>query len=165
MMQHLYDTATGLFTGVTLRGPAHLIAVNTPSGTAVFTADAIDHLAQKIDLQTGQVVDYQPPAPSDDVNNTWAWDAPTKRWMSAPTLAALKTVRIAEVQAAIEAQEQLQDRPQRELMSAFHLALPAPPVALNRMLTIDNEITRLRGLRAACAAATTKAQLDAAPRP
>jgi hypothetical protein len=36
------------------------------------------------------VIDYQLPAPEDDTWQTWAWDANTKRWVSTPTLAAIK---------------------------------------------------------------------------
>ena len=163
-MYYFYNSTTGVFSPIAFSGNIVDVGINTPGGHTAIEGE-FDHLAQKIDLQTGQVVDYQPPAPSNDVNNMWAWDAPTKRWAATPTLSALKTVRVAEVQAAIEAQEKSQDRPQRELMSAFRLSLPAPAVALNRMLAIDNEITRLRALRAACTGASTKAQLDAVPRP
>lgn len=165
MKYNIYDNLTGLFTGVTVRGPTHLAEANCPPGHSWVIGDQIDHLAQKFDLQTNTVVDYQPPAPADDSNHTWAWDATKKRWESSPTLAALRAVRIAEVQTAIEAQEKAQDRPQRELLAAFRLALPAPVTALNRMTAIDNEITRLRGLRQAVAAASKRNQLDAVPRP
>lgn len=164
MTYRFYDAKTGIFSGVTYSGSIEHLAQNTPSGYAAMEGE-FDYLSQKVDLKSGNVIDYQPPAPADDASRIWAWDAQSKRWKSAPTLSVLKVLRVAEVQSAIEAQEKSQDRPQRELMSAFRLSLPAPAVALTRMLTIDNEISRLRALRTACASASTKAQLDEVPRP
>lgn len=46
------------------------------------------------------VIDYQPPAPADDQWQTWAWDAGIKRWVSAPTLLALKRAKRQELAAA-----------------------------------------------------------------
>jgi len=164
MTYFFYSTHTGLFHAQGYDGPADHLGQNTPAEHAAIQGE-FDRFSQRVDLQTGKVVDYRPPAPPDESGRTWVWDTPTKRWTPVPTLAALKALRIAEIQTAIEAQEKAQDRPQRELMTAFRLSLPAPAVALNRMTAIDSEIARLRALRTACATASTKAQLDAVQRP
>lgn len=92
----------------------------------------LDMLSQRIDVATGKVVDYQPPAPSDK----HVWNASTKRWeLSAETrLAALKrraaAARIAELEVS-------QARAVRE-----HLLGNAD--AINRLRAIDDEISALR---------------------
>ncbi|WP_428421978.1 tail fiber assembly protein [Methylibium sp.] len=62
--------------------------MNIPSGLAA-REGVYDHLSQRVDLITGAVVDWQPPAPADTEFETWAWDAKTRRWLSTPTEAAI----------------------------------------------------------------------------
>jgi hypothetical protein len=98
---HLYDAATGLFTGVSLHtnvtGPKALtafIAENTPAGQSAYVG-YVDPLAQKIDVATGQLIDYRPPKPTP----AHEWNATTKRWQKPVGLkrpAAL--ARIAELE-------------------------------------------------------------------
>jgi hypothetical protein len=107
-----YDLATGIFTGGGISADAAVIAANTPAGLGAYLvppgAPKPDPLSQRVDI-TAQppdpplldefdqpipwlppLIDYQPPAPADDQWQTWAWDAGTKRWVSTPTLAAVK---------------------------------------------------------------------------
>lgn len=98
----LYDAATGMIRPGALTCSDAQIAANVPEGYAALEG-AFDPLSQAVDLNTGQVVDYQPPAPADDELRTWAWDAETKRWAAQPTLAALKDAKLAEIKAAREA--------------------------------------------------------------
>ena len=104
----LYDSGTGLFVGRTfgtdLADPAthaQALAANTPPGHAAIEGHH-DHLSRRVDLATGHVIDYQPPAPSPDHE----WHAPTKRWrLSEAAQAAAATradarARIAELEAA-----------------------------------------------------------------
>ena len=113
-----YEAASGLFVGVRYAGPLANLAANTPPGCAAIEG-TFDHLAQRVDLASGQVVDYQPPAPPDTATETYAWDAPTRRWLASPTLAVCKAERAAAVQALIEAAEAGQDRAQREALLAI----------------------------------------------
>ena len=64
------------------------LEANTPPGH-IPTPGAYDHLSQRVNLATGQVEDYPPPAPPDDDLRTWAWDAAAKRWIPSPTDAAI----------------------------------------------------------------------------
>jgi hypothetical protein len=73
----LYDEQTGLFIGV--------VAECVPTGIGdmlishphcSFVMGEFDALSQRVDLATGEVVAYQPPAPSEH----HAWNAGTKRW-------------------------------------------------------------------------------------
>lgn len=86
---HFYALETGVFTGRRIDCPDDHVQANTPAGCgAVQGVD--DWQAQCVDLQTGQVIDWQPPAPPSDAMQTWTWSAPTRRWTAAPTLAALR---------------------------------------------------------------------------
>lgn len=87
-MKSIYDLSTGLFTGVTLLAPPEQLARNIPPGCGVVDG-AHDHRDRCVDLATGQVVDYQPPAPADDEQQTWAWDAATRRWRATKTSKAI----------------------------------------------------------------------------
>ena len=81
-----YDLQTGLFTGQSLGGPAKWVDANLPDGVGVWP-EMIDHLSQRLDLATGLIVDYQPPAPTADEFTQWTWDAESKRWQASATLA------------------------------------------------------------------------------
>lgn len=80
-----YRLDTGLFTGRTYSGDERHLRV--PAGDGVVPGEH-DHLSRRVDLTTGQVVDYQPPAPPDTEHETFAWDASIKRWVGTPTAAA-----------------------------------------------------------------------------
>jgi hypothetical protein len=96
-----YDSTTGLFNGVSmhtnLTAPKAIkafIAENTPPGHGAFVG-YVDPLSQKMDLASGQLVDYRPPQPSPKHE----WNAISKRWQRAVGLkrsAAL--ARIAELE-------------------------------------------------------------------
>ena len=87
---------TGLFTGVVITLDQSLSAealalaasLNTPAGH-VAVPGCHDHLSRRLDVETGEVVDWQPPAPPADEFTSWAWDADARRWLPAPTNAAI----------------------------------------------------------------------------
>jgi hypothetical protein len=85
---HLYALTTGHFTGQAFTGGPLDAQANTPPGCGA-VAGVDDWMAQRVDLESGQVVDWQPPAPADDGMRTWAWDAAARRWLSSPTSAAI----------------------------------------------------------------------------
>lgn len=72
-------------------------------------------MCQRVDLATGEVVDYVPPRPDDTDDSTFAWSAEAKRWTPSPTAAALERDRKARIVAEIERIESSQQRPLREL--------------------------------------------------
>lgn len=86
---HFCDENTGIFVGQSWSGPEGKAPVRTG-----LRAVRVDHLsrfdwqAMRVDLTTGQVVDYQPPAPPDTEFETWAWDGAVRRWIATPTIAA-----------------------------------------------------------------------------
>lgn len=76
----IYCTRTGLFTGATIICAAQHLAANVPAGHSCMLG-RYDHLSQRIDVETGRVIDYQPPRPSE----RHEWDPATKRWVYRPT--------------------------------------------------------------------------------
>lgn len=77
----------GILTGGTFSGPARDLAANTPAG-CIAVPGRHDHLRRRLDIATGQIVPYQPPAPADTEWQTWAWDAQSESWLPVPTDAA-----------------------------------------------------------------------------
>jgi len=155
---HFYDASSGLFTGVSMhtnltapQAVKAFIAENTPKGHGAYVG-YVDALSQKMDLATGQLVDYRPPAPSP----RHEWNQATKRWQRPVGLkrsAAL--ARIAEL-------EKGQHRTVREtLIRACHavdalkevLATDSPSVrdavdrmysSLSRLELLETELSQLR---------------------
>ena len=83
-----YDAATGAIAPGAMTCTSAQADANTPA-SHVAIEGRFDHLSQRVNLQTGQVEDYQPPAPADDALRTWAWDEATRRWVASPTDAAV----------------------------------------------------------------------------
>jgi hypothetical protein len=155
---HFYDDKTGLFTGVSMhtnlsdpKAVKRFIAENTPAGHGAYVGYA-DALSQRMDLASGQVIDYKPPQPSP----RHEWNAVTKRWQKQAAMnrsAAL--ARIADL-------EKGQHRTVREtLIRACHavdaikesLAPESQPVrdavdrmyaALSRLELLETELGNLR---------------------
>lgn len=92
-----YNPADGSFTGGSFSGPAAYLAANIPEGCAAIEGQH-DHLCKRVDLETGEVVDWQPPAPADSADCTHEWSAEARRWVAIPTLARL----LADAHAAID---------------------------------------------------------------
>ncbi len=156
---NFYDASTGLFSGVSIhtnltsqKAVRQFIAENTPAGHGAYIGH-VDPLSQKVDIQTHQLVDYQPPRPSP----RHEWNPTTKRWQRQ---AALKR---SEVIARISELEKGQHRTVREaLIRACHAidavkeTLPSSAqqqlrdsvdrmyTSLSRLEALDEELTRLR---------------------
>lgn len=91
MNAYFYHASTGTFTGKMFGGPAKALVANTPPDCLAYVVDdgaTVDPLSQRVDLETGKLVDYQPPKPPDTDLETWSWDESIKRWVAAPTVAA-----------------------------------------------------------------------------
>lgn len=92
----------------------------------------LDHLSQRVDVETGEVVDYQPPQPS----LSHEWDATTRRWRLTDA-AKQAELRRAVAQARINQIESKQMRALREM------ALGKEGAAA-RLARMDDEIAALR---------------------
>jgi hypothetical protein len=127
----LYEAATGLFTGKRLHcDDEGLLAVRLPAGTLAMEG-AFDHRSQRMDLATGAIVAYRPPAPSSDHE----WDNVGKRWQVKPAVRG--ETRSTVIYARIQALEATQGRAVRE-------ATLGDASAMKRLKEIDAEITDLR---------------------
>ena len=128
---HFFDTATGELLGRTFSGPESALAANTPPGAQPIEG-AFDHRSQRVDLDTGHVIDWRPPQPDADHE----WHPDIRRWRK--TAAALATAnRRAAAQARIDAAEARQLRAIRE-----HIL--GDPTAKVRLRAIDAEIVAAR---------------------
>lgn len=159
-----YDATTGLFADLRYSGPEEWVAQNVPSGCLCLQG-AYDHLSQRVDVATGAIVDYVPPAPEDTDLATYTWDATVRRWLPSPTLSARKLAARKLVLAAIDAQEALQARPLREVAGAQIAGVQAPQAAIDRLASIEGAIEAMRLLLNEITAAETADALSAVELP
>lgn len=84
-----YHQETGLFHPTSLTASDEsIIALNAPPDHLAMEG-AHDHLSRRVDVITGEIVDYQPPAPSTD----HGWDETAKRWVLSQHAQELATRR------------------------------------------------------------------------
>jgi hypothetical protein len=156
-----YDAQTGAIArGRITCSPANL-AANTPPGHLPI-AGTYDPLCQRVNIATGQVEYYQPPAPADDELRTWAWDEETRRWVAQPTLEADKRRALADVHGHIAAVEAEQGRSVREVLLALSTGQAVPAQSATALADIEAAIAPARAAADEIAAATTPEELAAA---
>lgn len=107
------------------------VALNTPPDHLPIDGH-YDYQSQRVDIATGELIDYQPPAPSADHE----WNAETKRWQL-NIAAQSKVDNHYAAMAGIARLEAAQHRAVRE----FALGLPG---AADRLTAINTEIAALR---------------------
>jgi hypothetical protein len=137
-----YRRTDGLFTGQRFTAKnARVVADNVDDQHALIEG-AFDHLSQRVDIQTGDVVDYQPPRPSDDHE----WNAVTKRWQR-PESVELALAQGRRARAEIQLTEQSSARAQRELLLLLSVAagLEGRPEH-RRLQEVDDAIAGHRSL-------------------
>lgn len=122
-----FNLSTGMFGGATFTGTAETLKLNTPSGCGAMEGQ-IDHLSRRVDLVTGEVIDWQPPQPSPD----YEWDADSRRWRLLAEVAEREANRAAAL-TAIQSLEAKQPRAMRELALGYD-------GAKQRLQTIDDAI-------------------------
>jgi len=128
-----YHKVSGLFHGRHLMSSdAKSIALNTPQDHIAIDGDHYDRLSQRIDIQTGKVIDLLPEQPSADHE----WNATDRRWQIKPEVMAREESR----RHAIMRIRQLEMSGVRSLRE---LALGEAKAA-DRLRALDNEIAALR---------------------
>ena len=131
-----YDPATGNVYPRKLQCFARVseafVAANTPDGAIAIEGD-FDPLSQRIDLETGQAVEFQPPRPEG-----YTWDADLKRWTKPQSMQDAESRRLNAL-ARIEDLEKRQARPVRELAVD-----PTNDEARRRVNEIEQQISQLR---------------------
>jgi hypothetical protein len=133
MMQvSFHHKDTGLFDGQhMLLSDDNLVALNTPKDH-VAVSGWHDHLSRRMNVATGEIEDYRPPAPSSEHE----WNSTSRRWRPNQALAArinahtTALMRIAQLEAS-------QQRPLRE-------AALGDASAIARLQGIEDEIASLR---------------------
>jgi hypothetical protein len=135
----LYSRETGLLTGVVISVPGNLLAQNIPSGCAAMVGE-LDHMSQRIDLSTGEVIDYQPAQPSPD--HEWIHDNEqgkrVRRWQ-------LTAAAGARNNASDQARGEIARLEAQQLRSVRELLLnPNDIEAIQRLDGIDTQIAELR---------------------
>jgi hypothetical protein len=153
-----YRADTGAPTGQSYAGPEAHLEANTPTGCAAFEG-ALDHLAERVDLATGERVPWQPDPPPDDEFRSWRWDAATRRYVDQPTLAARKRDAAAPVLARLAALDLAAARPMGEIALALATAAPVPEAARDALGQIEDQKQVLRQQLAAIDAANDAQEL------
>jgi hypothetical protein len=133
-----YDAVTGLFTGSKFSGPDLAIAMNTPAGWRAKDGEH-DHLSRRVDLETSEVVDWQPPAPDADHE----WNAERRRWVKRAEVVAAELADQS-ARAQIAAQEATQGRAIREVVLKLAEALPPTDPSRVKLEQIDQTIAAVR---------------------
>lgn len=85
---YFYSSVDGVFSGAGVYGMENDAQINCPSGFSIYCG-IVDEGRNRMDLQTMELVPYQPPSPAADEWQTWSWDAGEWAWVSVPTEAAL----------------------------------------------------------------------------
>jgi hypothetical protein len=128
-----YHKVSGLFHARHLMSSdAKSIALNTPDDHIAIDGDHYDRLSQRIDIQTGKVIDLLPEQPSADHE----WNATDRRWQIKPEV----TARAESRRHAIHRITQLEMSGVRSLRE---LALGEAKAA-DRLRALDAEIAALR---------------------
>lgn len=126
------DAQSGLFNGMQCTASTEDgIALNTPKGM-IAVEGAHDDLSKRLDLTTGEVIDYQPPAPSADHE----WNKATLRWQLSAVARAVQLADAA-ARATIAAAESAQARAMRELLLGDQSARA-------RLQALDDDIAAAR---------------------
>lgn len=130
-----YHRETGLLANVVFSTDDEnaMLANNTPADHIAIEGHH-DSLSKRVDIATGQVIDYQPPAPSADHE----WNAETKRWQLNAAVTAKAQARAAAL-AAIAILEGQSMRPMRELALGIGIL-----GARSRLAAINSQIASLR---------------------
>lgn len=117
---HQVDLQTSDDSIIAANTPADHIAIKQPAG------GRLDHLSQRVDIATGEVIDYQPPAPSAG----HAWDQASRRWILGPTgLAALNAHNAALHLIARAERASLRALREAVLDLAVHAGITLPELA------------------------------------
>lgn len=131
-----YDPLTGEISAyqITASDPATVV-VNTPEGYMPIVGHH-DHRNKRVDIRTGEVIDWQPPAPSAEHE----WLSDKKTWVPNATAQAREDARFTATVRISYLETHVYPRISRELQ----LSQGQDPDALKRLVALDNEISKLR---------------------
>lgn len=134
---HFFSLNTGLLSAHSLRissaNADAVIKANTPPDHAPIEGVS-DPISQRVDLETRQIIDYQPSAPDEDHE----WNTQIRRWALKPDIAKARADRSSAL-AQIATIEQSQQRAVRELAIE-----PTNATARAKLIDTDARIAKLR---------------------
>lgn len=128
----IYELATGLLMSRLIAHPDQ-VAVNTPADCGAIDGD-FDPRSYRVDLSTGEIVDWQPERPSPDHE----WDSGKRRWELTEEAAQRHERRARALQKIRQIETESQPRALRE----FTLGHEG---AAERLAEMEREIAALRG--------------------
>jgi hypothetical protein len=133
-----YDATTGVLHDKAIatdaadpQSVAKFARANAPAGHIPIQG-AFDPLSQRVDVATGKIIDYQPPAPSADHE----WDLVAKRWTVKAAVMAREKAK-ATALARIDALDRASIRAGREMLLGV-------AGAHDRLARIEAQIAQLR---------------------
>lgn len=154
------DGITGALLGRTFAGSEDSLAANTPAG-AVAVEGVHDRMSRRVDLATGEVVDFVPPAPASTDKCTWTWDDTTRCWVQVLTLLGEQARVVAAIQEGFDPLTNMQARAVREITVATAKGIAPPEYAVMRVEQIEARAAALRQLQQDAIVTATKHELIA----
>lgn len=144
---HFYRLADGIFEGRSFTSSdEEALALNTPEGFGA-RGDVLDWESQRVDIETGELVDYQPPAPDDD--HEWIHDDEdgnrVRRWVLKPEVAERRAVKAAAIERIAEL-EKKQERAIREHVLGIELTEEDIEAGAMTLQQIEDAIAEQRAI-------------------
>lgn len=134
-MKHVsfYHKDTGIFNGVLyMTSNEEDLALNTPLDHIAIDGHH-DHTSKRVNVETREVTEYQPPAPSEDHE----WHDGEKKWNLKPEVALAKDSHISAITMIQHLESNVQPRLLREVCLG-------EPDALGKLFELDRKIALLR---------------------
>jgi hypothetical protein len=141
MNKWLFDLSTGIFIGRSMSGGEEFLEANKPEGFD-WIGGVTDWQSQRVDLDTGQLIDYIPPVPGPAAD--YEWSSESRRWRKT-AVAIMRDQRHAAAMAEIEHLEtKVQPRILREVQLARLDSRQPDPETVSRLRAMDQRIEALR---------------------
>lgn len=137
---HLYDLSTGLFTGKKFSSSDEkAIDLNTFGMGAI--EGVTDPKSQRVDLETGALVEYVPPSPGADYE--WISDENGKQWRLRPESKA-RMIRRQEILTRLAVLGSKTERASREYLLGLAPSQADRDAGAMTLDEIEDEIAKLR---------------------
>ncbi|URI06620.1 hypothetical protein MW290_12005 [Aquincola tertiaricarbonis] len=122
----------------------------------------VDPQRQRVDVAgTGELVDWQRPAPAATPWVTWSWDEATRDYLPVKTLLALQLERAQEVEQLLASLDLRVPRLAGEITEAIALGQPIPTESRDRLVALNELKAELRAARQAMLATDSAEALQA----
>lgn len=154
-------TFTGAAFGFDPEPDAERIERERHFGCGLWKGEA-DPLRQRVDVAgSGELVDWQRPAPAATPWATWSWDEASRDYVPVKTLLALQLERAQEIEQLLATLDLRVPRLAGEITEALALGQPIPTESRDRLVAINELKAALRAARQAMLATTSAEALQA----